>query len=155
MHLVCEAVTFASIGAGVNLGLPPRRGFSAELRRDGSIAISCGGVDLAAAGEEVSAIKPRGAARGAAVCENSHPCVTPWDAQYWRPCFRGPTLLCFKGWLILMCAVEESTVQLYVEWPIVRSCVGRLSVLRYVEIPASLSPLSWKENGAAPEGGSR
>ena len=80
-------------------------------------------VDLAVAGGGINAIMPCGVASGAVVCEIGHPCFTTLEGKYWRLCSRGPLLLCFAGWLILLRFVEKSTIQLYVEWPIVGSRV--------------------------------
>ena len=117
--LVCGTVTTALTRADVNLGLQARRSFTKELRRTGEILIRCGEADLAAAGEGVNAITPCGVAGGAMVCENGHPCFTGREGRTWRSCFWGPMLLCSVGWLIMLCFVETSTIQLYAEWPIV------------------------------------
>ena len=63
--LLCRTATTASIMADVNVGLQPRRRFTAELRRTGNITIQCGEVDLVGARGRVNAITPCGAARGA------------------------------------------------------------------------------------------
>ena len=95
--LVCEAVTVDLTRADANLGLQPRQRLSAELRRGDNISTHCGEFDLAAAGEGVNVITLCGVAGGDVVCENGHPCFTASEAQTWRSCFWGPTLLCVLG----------------------------------------------------------
>ena len=133
--LICEAVSIASIREDVNLGLQPRRPFTAELRRNGNIAVRCGEVDPAAEGKRLTQLHPGG-----------------WPEVLWHVRMVTLALLLGRdsiGALVFgrqrrsalrdgsyCCALFRSADS--AKWPIVRSCVGRLSVLRYVAIPVSL-----------------
>ena len=150
--LVCEAVTLAPIRAKANLLLQPRPRLAAEIRRNGKIAIRCGEVDLAAAGGGVTAKMPCGVARGAVVCEIGHPCVATLEGRNWRPCPRGPmfALLCGAAHIATLCGEFNQTAVRRAANS-AKPCLGRVSALRYVEIPDTCSAMwgsKWRCAGA-------